>query len=245
MGHSDREIPADAARVWRGFRSLSTPLEDFFHLLGTAFIPSTVALQAKAGLDTYVPTVVAGLPGKPDTVPDETAILFWDTQQAYVDAFKTLAVRAYHLTHGPVYTPESRGDYPEVFNGQLAVDQPSFLVRTPADWMRGEIKHLIGSRASGETSDAFCAEVAQVVGGLQPGAGIDGAIVCVGPHYLVYWVLGNAADDGTAALASLCEWSHLAMPRPTVLPAGLWDDWPGMTVASGDSFNMQFRRQWE
>ena len=75
------QIPADAVRVWRGFRATTMALPDFFTRLGTVFVPATVEMQIQVGLDAYFPTVPAGLSGKPDTVPDETAILFWDSQQ--------------------------------------------------------------------------------------------------------------------------------------------------------------------
>ena len=73
----------------------------------TVFVPSTVLMQIDIGLEGYIPSVLGGLEGKPDTVPDETAILFWESQQTYRDGFKTLAVRTYTLTHGAVYTAAS------------------------------------------------------------------------------------------------------------------------------------------
>jgi hypothetical protein len=84
-------FPADAVRVWRGFRQPELTLDQFYDKLGSVFVPATVKLQVQAGLQTYVPTVLAGLPGKPDSVPDETAILFWESQQTYWDGFTTLA----------------------------------------------------------------------------------------------------------------------------------------------------------
>ena len=73
--------PANAVRVWRGFRLPTLTLPAFYDKLGTVFVPATVKLQINAGLHSYTPTVPAGLEGKPDYVPDETAILFWKSQE--------------------------------------------------------------------------------------------------------------------------------------------------------------------
>ena len=121
-------------------------LPDFFARLGTVFIPATVLMQIDAGLSAYVPSVFAGLDGKPDTVPDETAILYWESQDTYTRGFDTLAVRTYTLTHGAVYTATSGAAFPVHFTGQLAANQPYHLTTGPNDWMHGQVHHLVGSR---------------------------------------------------------------------------------------------------
>jgi hypothetical protein len=241
-------IPPDAVRVWRGFRSPTLASADFFTRLGTVFIPATVEMQTAIGLDAYLPSVPAGLPGKPDTVPDETAILFWDSQQTYADGFKTLAVRTYTLTHAAVYTPTSRADFPLLFAGTMTADQPYHLVDRPADWMKGRVTHLLGSRPVQTDPSAFLTGAATAVGAVQQQSGLQGGIVCLGADYLAFWALSeNPATGAEAAakLAAVCDWSHVLDPLPTSLDAGLWDVWPGLTIASGASLNMQFTRRWE
>ncbi|HYO49443.1 MAG TPA: hypothetical protein VEW94_06295 [Chloroflexia bacterium] len=243
------EIPPDAVRVWRGFRAPALSLTDFFLKLNTVFVPASVEMQIKVGLDCYIPSVPAGLEGKPDVVPDETAILFWDSQQTYHDGFNTLAVRTYTLTHGAVYTPSSRADFPDLFAGTMAANQPYYLVPRPADWMKGQVQHLVGGRPDGQTPDQFRSELAAALSAIQAGGGLAGAIACAGDDYLVYWELANGASEGgsdtIAALAKLTGWYNVATAKPTTLDKGLWDPWPGMNIVSGDSLNMQFRRRWE
>src|SRR5579862_9270454 len=94
-----KPVPPNAVRVWRGYKEPRLQLDQFYSKLGTVFVPSTVLMQINAGLYSYTPTVPAGLTGKPDMVPDETAILFWDSQETYWNGFNTLAVRTYTLTH--------------------------------------------------------------------------------------------------------------------------------------------------
>jgi hypothetical protein len=222
--------------------------DDFFTRLNTVFVPATVEMQTRIGLDAYVPTVPAGLPGKPAGVPDETAVLYWESQQTYRDGFKTLAVRNYTLTHGAVYVPGiSRADFPLPFAGTVAADQPYYLVDAPADWMKGTVTHLVGGRPDGVAPAQFLAQAGEALAAVPGEGGPAGAVFCAGDDYLVYWELrhGDAPAPGGAlsALQRLTGWSHLATARPTSLPKGLWDDWPGMDIVAGDSLNMQFQRR--
>jgi hypothetical protein len=246
-------VPPNAVRVWRGFRLPTLTPDQFYSKLGTVFVPATVLMQIDAGLNAYVPTVPAGLAGKPDAVPDETAILFWRSQETYWNGFTRLSVRTYTLTHGGVYVTQnnqSRADFPVLFSGSLTVDQPVFLFDKPADWMHGGVNHLVAARPANMDPAAFQAAAAEVLSTIQTHALVEGAIACVGNDYLVYWELGLLAPgmpqppSGIPLLqAVLTDWQQAFSPWPTFLPIGLWDEWAGMDVRAGSSFNMQFNRQ--
>ena len=235
-------IPPDAVRVWRGFRQPTLAQADFFTRLSDTFIPSTVEMQIQNGLDVYIPTVPCGLDNKPATVPDETAILFWDSQQTYHDGFLTLAGRTYTLTHGGVYTHESRADFPVLFAGQLALNTCYYLIDKPADWMHGNVYHLVA-----QAPKDGLAQYQEIIHGIQSRGQVDGAVVCLGDDYIVYWQLNGEDDPGFKALASASEWQMIREANPYHFPKGsaLWDKWPGMDVKPGDSFNMQFIRKFE
>jgi hypothetical protein len=238
-------IPPNAVRVWRGYRAPTMTQEKFFENLGNVFVPATVKMQIANGLDGYLPAVPAGLDGKPDSVPDETAILFWDSQDTYTDGFKTLAGRTYTLTHNAVYRPPSGANFPTLFAGALTAEQPVFLVDRPADWMKGAVRHLLGSRPAGKTPADFRAGIAAALTAIQDGGAVDGAIACAGDDYLVYWEVGTAGAGGLDALTAELDWSKPIDLTATTIDAGLWNEWPGMTIKSGDGFNMQFPRRWE
>ncbi len=244
-------VAPDAVRVWRGFSAL--PIDQFYSKLGAVFIPATVKMQIEAGLNSYTPSVPGGLTGKPAGVPDETAILFWESPATYWNGFTRLAVRTYTLTHGGVYVTAnqaSRADFPVFFSGALASNQPVFLFNKPADWMHGTIQHFVAARPDAMNPAQFHSAVASVLGEIQAKSPLDGAVACVGDDYLVYWELGPLAPgvqtppSGIPLLqAALNAWSHVFSPAPTFLPIGLWDEWAGMDVCAGSSFNMQFERQ--
>jgi hypothetical protein len=249
MHNADEKQPVSpgAVRVWRGYKSL--PTDQFYQKLGAVFIPATVLMQVDAGLYSYTPTVTAGLTGKPDTVPDETAILFWDSVEAYWNGFTKLAVRTYTLTHGGVYTPSSRADFPVAFDGTLTPDQPVYLCDKPADWMHGAVNHLVAGRAGNVDPNAFRIAIQQALSNIQKAHALDGAIACIGNDYLVYWELRSGAPgsptppSGIPTLQKVISgWSQVFAPAPTFLPIGLWCEWSGMDVRAGSSFNMQFKR---
>lgn len=251
-GQKNNAIPPDAVRVWRGFRLPALTLDQFCSKLGSVFVPATVKMQIEAGLQCYVPSIPGGLANKPDSVPDETAILFWESQATYWNGFTTLAVRTYTLTHNGVYVTDnqkSRADFPVLFSGTVSSDQPVFLFNTPADWMHGSINHLVGARPQAQTPDDFHSAVAKALGRIQKEVPLQGAIACVGDDYLVYWELGPAAPGmqhpatGLPIIQPTISWNSSLTPSPTFLPVGLWDDWSGMDVRSGSSFNMQFERR--
>jgi hypothetical protein len=246
-------VSPDSVRVWRGFRLRSLSLDAFYSGLGTVFVPATVKMQVAAGLHSYTPTVPAGLPGKPDTVPDETAILFWESQATYWNAFTRLAVRTYTLTHNGVYdtaNQRSRADFPVPFSGALG-DQPAYLYDQPADWMRGAIRHLVAGRADKQDAAGFRADVSLALTKIREQVRLQGAIAYAGDDYVVYWELGPIAPgvppaqvpSGVPLLQAAVGWNQVFAPAPTHIPVGLWDEWSGMDVRAGSSFSMQFERR--
>jgi hypothetical protein len=255
---SDKTLyPPDSVRVWRGFQLPDLTIDKFCEKLGTVFVPATVKMQIDIGLQAYAPTIPAGLASKPAEVPDETAVLFWESPDVYWNGFSTLAARTYTLTHNGCYVmtpiddgqPKSRADFPVLFSGSLKSEQSVFLFSKPADWMSGSIRHIVGARPAAQEESAFLSSVAGVLSQIQASIALEGAIACVGKDYLVYWELGLAAPGmqnpptGIPLLEKVLDWNHSFSPAPTYIPIGLWDVWAGMDVVSGSSFNMQFSRR--
>jgi hypothetical protein len=227
-------------------------LEDFITRLGTVFIPATALMQTPIGLCAYIPSVVAGVSDKPDTAPDETAVLFWESQQVYRDAFKTLSARTYTLSHGGVFlSPQSRANFPVPLADTLTAEQPYYLFDTPADWMHGITKHLVGTRPESQTPADFMASIRSWAASEKQRAaqGLDGAILCAGENYLVYWE--HWIDTGSSAASNIGELATRVGPvlqkdpEPTYFGGDLWGEWSGLSVKSGDSMNTQFTRRQE
>jgi hypothetical protein len=251
---NSHNVPAPGSvRVWRGYRSASLSLEQFWSILGTVFVPATVLMQKKAGLYSYAPTVLAGLSDKPDSVPDETAILFWESPETYWDAFATLAVRTYTLTHAGVYltaNDQSRADLPIHFSGTLLTDQPVYVIDRPADWMRGAITHLAAARNPETSVVNFRHAIERGLSAIKELPEIQGAIACIRDDHLLYWELRarlsgkpSPPSSGVPLLqGSHLGWNQVFAAAPTFLPIGLWDLWSGMDIRAGSSLNLQFDR---
>jgi hypothetical protein len=131
----------------------------------------------------------------------------------------------------------------------LTPDEPVFLFDKPADWMHGAINHLVAGRAPNVEATAFKVAIEQALSTIQKQTPLEGAIACIGQDYLVYWELRSATPGtptpptGIPTLqAAISGWSQVFTPSPTYLPIDLWDDWSGMDVRAGSSFNMQFER---
>lgn len=240
-------VPADAVRVWRGYKRSQLSLTDFFSKLGSVFVPAAVEMESRLGLHVYIPAFPAGVENKPDTVPDETAILFWKTQQNYHDAFKTLAERIYVLTHGALFCPPSTASFPKILQTTFEAEQPYYLFDTPADWMYGVVSHLVGGRPKDQPPAAFLSHIQTWAKAEQQRApeGLDGAIICAGNDYVVYWehwIDAELKGSSINSLAKMVAPVLLKNAAPTSLPKGLWDTWEGFTITSGDCLNLQFKR---
>jgi hypothetical protein len=244
-------VPANAVRVWRGFKKRGMGLKDFIEKSGSVFVPAGVLMQVDLGLQVYVPAFPAGAKDKSDTVPDETAILFWEDQQTYRDTFKTLAERVYTLTHGALYQmPPSTAAFPELLADSLNKEQPYYLFDIAVDWMHGTVRHLAGGRPKTKSSEDFIAKIFKRIKTLQSSRpeGMDGVIICAGGDYVVYWEhwAKDAVKQSNSCIDDLAEMTDIALLKkavPATLPAGLWDKWEGMNIKSGDCFNFQFERR--
>jgi hypothetical protein len=244
-----KPVPPDAVRIWRGFRNPSLSEDKFFEDLGSVFVPATVEMQWRSGLDAYIPSFPAGK-GKPATVPDETAILFWDSQLAYHNGFNTLAIRTYSMTHASVYNTQqkkSTADFPDLYQGTLQAGQCYYFFPGSIDWMQGTVFHVAGGRPLKTTPATFLSSIQAWATGYQQNNPdtAAGAIICATADYVVFWccIPNGVGGTGMAGLTRLCDVYHNKAARPVALPAGMFDNFLGLVVKPGDSFNMQFTRR--
>jgi hypothetical protein len=139
-----RLVPPDAVRVWRGFKLPTFTPSNFLIALGTIFIPVTAQLQSLYGLSAYLPTVLPT--SKPDGVPDEIALVFYETQKAYNDTSQIVGGRAYSALHKTVFAfPASLSGFPVLLGPAApALDQPYYLFTKPVDWQQGFTQVFVG-----------------------------------------------------------------------------------------------------
>ncbi|UCE62166.1 MAG: hypothetical protein JSU63_10740 [Phycisphaerales bacterium] len=236
------KVAPDAVRVWRGFRLSHLSQAEFFKKLGSFFIPGTVQIQLPVGLTAYLPSVLPK--DKPSEAPDEIALVFYEVKQAYDDAKKTVGGRAYSDLHGLAFDlNRSMSGFPDPYKGTLVEDEKYHLFNEPVDWQHGVVKTFVGVR---ERGNSFHEEVANWLTGVQQNEGPDGAIVSASRNFVVYWEhWSDAKMAKSSRMSELREWLKPVYEKiiePFELPQRLWDEYVGVEVSGGESFNFQFER---
>lgn len=247
LGNPPYPVPVDAVHIWTGYRNASLTPAEFLRYLGETFVPAATLMQPPIGLRAYLPGIFSA-GDLPADVPEETALLFWDSQSAYSASFGTLAERVYSLTHSEVYDmSRSSASFPVALTSPLVVGQPCYLLDQPVDWMTGQAFQLLIDLPGGATAELLSelASWAEGVAGSPP-AGLAGAYLLVGSAYLVWWELWTAGAEPLATLRdTLSTYGQPLADGPSVpaaITAPLDMVWQGITVQAGDLYNMQFNR---
>ncbi len=242
-----RPVPPDAVRVWRGFRLPKGEPRDFQDHLRTIFIPATVQLQRLYGLTAYLPTVLPVT--KPAGVPDEIALVFYETQQAYKNAALTVGGRAYALLHQTIFAfPDSQSDFPHLFSGKVLQDTPYYLFTDSVDWQCGWSQVFVGARNASIAEEKFTADMQTFLQHMQENrpVGLDGAIICVSANWVVYWEHWEVEPAlGNSLISDFAELSNRVLFQPSVptpVKSSLKARYAGLDAVDGKSFNTLFPR---
>jgi hypothetical protein len=247
-------VRPDSVRVWRGYSLESPPRNKFHEKLRTTFIPGTPQFQSPLGLTAYLPAVLPT--DVPNGVPDEIALVFYESQQDYNDAKNTIAGRAYADLHGTVFSfsppRRSTSDWPSIFSGALEREKPYFLFDKNVDWQLGHVNVLVASRAESSTEEQFLNDVTTGVTKIQAATlpGLDGAIVVVASDYFVYWEHWTDLESSKNSLIhDLGKNKVVNMScsvEPIAVPASLHQLYPGLKeIVGGEALNVQFQRRLE
>lgn len=242
-----RPAPADAVRVWRGFRAAGLAKPDFLSSLGRIFIPVTVQMQSGFGLNAYLPSILPQ--DKPDLIPDEIALVFYATQQHYRDATNCVGGRAYSRLHDTVFSNQtSRSGFPRLLGTTLAPDMPYHLFSDPADWQSGVCKVFVGMRRTAtDWRDQMKSMLAWLDVQRTREGRPDGAVVAASHDYVVYWEhwasAAEAASSQIAALDDLYERVMSNEAQPVAMNSTLWTPSDGIAVKFDASYNLGFERR--
>ncbi|QSH41501.1 amidohydrolase family protein [Lentisphaerota bacterium ZTH] len=240
-------VAPDSVRVWRGFQVSSLSRQNFKKELGSAFIPTAVQTQVPLGMTAYLPTVLPD--NKPEDMPDEIALVFYESQEVYKETFDTPVGRAYGLLHRAVFSKKSKSGFPKILKNELLCDQPYFLFSNHADWHNGETRVLCACRSKTQSVKSYLDSVYKWLRSIQKKtpAGLDAAIVCVGENSLIYWehwhsdmaATGSRIPEITDSVDSIVNKSA----TPLQVPADWHCSYQGPAIKGGDSFNLQFLRR--
>jgi len=252
------KVAPDAVRVWRGFmaeryRGSEKGAAKFRQALCEVFIPLTAQAMAPLGLTAYQPTILSD--GDP-LVPDEIALVFYESGETYKTASKATLGKAYGMLHGNVFNfsradeavPWSTSAFPEKLGDELAPDKPYYLFDEEVDWYHGATELYVGAWHEPVNQDSLHC-VREALTGLQgdPPAGLDGLIAVASPRYLIIW--SHGADE------PVCESGLLAgaedrlrtvvckQARPIDVPDSMWDQLCALDIDVNDPVNTRFPRR--
>lgn len=240
--------PPDAVRVWRGFRRLDVEDQTFVTTLGSTFIPVTAQVQRLYGLRAYLPTVLPR--NKPEGVPDEIALVFYRSEQAYLDTKRIVLGRAYADLHETIFDLDrSLSAFPQRFGGRLEVGAPYHLYPDAADWQQGYTRVYVGGRPATQSSEVFrrahCVCVLDLVEN-RP-AGLQGVVISCASDWVVYWEHWRSEDAavqgsrlaGVAALSTRILLEHATNQQIVEDLAAING---GLELRGGECLNIVFER---
>jgi hypothetical protein len=249
-GRVPSPVPSDAVRVFRGIKRQGLAFDELLHKLESVFIPMTVQMQRLYGLTAYLPALLP--PGYGEGIPDEVALVFYRTQNAYHEAKRCIGGRAYSELHELVFDMKaSQSGFPRLFVGTIEPGQPYHLFDTSVDWQVGSARLAVGRLRNDVPPDALIARVRDESMALQASRdGLDGVIFCVTPPCLLWWEHAPDAvpafDPATDRFRDVADVVFAGTPRLQRVPPDITAPYSGLTLRStGDFVSMQFSRLWE
>jgi hypothetical protein len=229
--------------VWRGFRNPELTLPQFFDKLARVFIPVAMQMQRIYGLAAYLPAVLPV--EKADCLPDEVALVFYETQEAYRATKEYPGGRAYSDLHAIVFSlARSQSEFPQAFAGSLQPRVPYHLLADRADWQLSPVELWVGVRRAEISPDRYLDELTGFARNLQAcPTGIEGAILCPHEDWLLYWECGLCVDSAHfRSLEAVANPAFHATATPITIPPLLTDKFEQVPVRGGEFYNTQFPR---
>jgi hypothetical protein len=235
----ERCVPANAVRVWRGRRHSDLDQKSFFGKLGSIFIPFTVQMQRLYGLSAYLPAVLPA--DRADVLPDEIALVFYNTQQAYSDAKERPGGRAYSDLHALLFDLNASGSgFPKLLEAALELNQPFHLFDKNVDWQKGVAQVVAATRKKDVAVDRYKAAVEAVARSVQSSSeSVDGAVLFASEDWLLYWQ-HSPGPSPLPSFAEVADTGYQQTAQVTQLQSDLRVPYAGLSVSGGEFFNMQF-----
>lgn len=244
IGPAADPVPVNAVRVFRGRKRAVFDRAGFLNKLATVFMPMTIQIQRLYGLSAYLPAVPPA--SNSGILPDEVALVFYRTQNAYQESKRCIGGRAYSALHELVFDMDaSRSEFPELFQGNVEFDKPYHLFNTSLDWQGGSTRLYLGTRLPEVSPAAFAEGIAKIASGLQQSRGdLDNVIFCVSEGWLIWWEHSSTPVARGFAFDRLSKAAFIKAARLLRVPTSLTRPYKGLTLNdAGDFVNFQFARR--
>jgi hypothetical protein len=237
-------VPADAVRVFRGRKNRPVKRSVFIEKLGTVFMPMTVQMQRLFGLTAYLPAILPET--KSEEMPDEIALVFYQTQGAYHEAKRCVGGRSYSELHQLLFDmPASASSFPEMFTGEVRPDKAYHLFPKSVDWQVGSARLYAGTRRSKVREAGFLRRLGQVATELQKAPGnLDAVIFCATKEWLIWWEHSSeSTPEPNTRFNEIAVEVFSPVARRVQVPSNLLRPYTGLALnGRGDFLNTQFQR---
>lgn len=254
-------IRPDSVRVSWWYKAQHISRRKFEQRLGQIFIPSWVLLTSPIGMTSYYPSLVPE--DKCQNVPDETAIVFFESQDVYKNRRVATAGRlAGYELHQVVFDMEQKSGpkvsftaFPILMEEEIKTDIAYYLIDQPADWFHGTTDHYLGvftvkSSQGSSSHEKFLPFLYDAMSALQTNKpeGLSGLLFGVSSDTFMMWANWSDADDpGRSQLLKNIKnelRTVLDAPcTPTDIPLSLSDEYSGVDVKPGTCYDTRFRRR--
>jgi amidohydrolase family protein len=242
-------VAPDAVQVRCGFAA-GADRERYLDRLGSVVAPSTVMVMRTLGLTAYV----LGVPpaDHAPACPDEVAILFYESREAYAASENSVGGRLNSLLQEPIAGADQKGSwsaFPAPLASPLRSRTAYHLFTGPVDWYGGLTRLCVGLRdASRQDVEAFHDGLHRVCAGLAADPrSVDGALLAVDDDYFVFWdhrAETRPEDDRhLGQLAALGPLIMNAQAADQNANGQLFETWAGFPLKGGECLRMRFERR--
>lgn len=236
-------VPADAIRVFAGFRRADLPPDRFLKDLGQTFMPGTPYMLQPLGLAAYLPAVIQE--ESDSQLPHEAALIAWPSpaaQQAGTRA--TLRGRMYTQSHAGVYAPSSSATFPvPIENFNPGTNGSLYLFGGATDWQSGSYSLFAAQKKDGQMpGNVFRNSIRQVLlanKALLSDNGVDQCIALAAENFVLVWSHYSAEKRDPHLL-----WESMTeLVRPTIHVLGsrlICRDEPPAVELTGSSVALNY-----
>lgn len=192
-------------RFWRGFKRSDMSSHEFKSELAKHFMPATVEINKGKGLLSYLVTIP---PRSHAGIPDELALVRYESEEAYKRQRATPEGQAYGEMHWEVFEKEiSKSLVPSVYQaGELLKLETAYdMLGKEVDWQKGYSTVYIGLRKSTiereDFIDGIRKHVVDVTNALKS-QGLQGYIVLMTSEYEIAYMNWPSQAVATSAFES-------------------------------------------
>ena len=261
------KVAPDSMRVSYFYKALKfRDRASYRKTLGDLFIPAWTQLTAPLGLTAYLPAVPPPSDASPQ-IPDEIAIVFFESQEVYNAMTKTTGGRLCGATlHSSVFawkedpSPLRKSSsgfprrMPDENEGQLEFHQNGntgyYLFDNPADWHFGTTEVFVGARPKSITHVDYTHTVQRTFSTLrkQRPSSLEGLLFVILEDCLIYWTNWSSKEVGQSALLAELKNEFATILDKTAVartvPPSLSESFEGVDeILDGDFLSIRFRRR--